>query len=225
MRCESCQKITLADLRHGQQVLQQPSVAALKHSAESGCDLCTLSYAALISSYGPNHPDFLQTIRREHLGHDTGVRLCGLIYDMKRWNEYASKMEMIQVIVGEDTEADHLSAHLKIYAGAGQETDSCSKCTAADFTYPMQDLHPQNLLLAESHLKIQVILTVCPGSSDGSNLVIRSMRNALSYRRSVLFQNAFWISRGNPSCVSQMKRMDTMSLSPTAGGGVAKTYF
>lgn len=64
MRCATCRQITLAHLRSVNGFVQQPSFPALKSSAESGCDLCKLSYSAVKSTI-----EFLEDIESLERGH------------------------------------------------------------------------------------------------------------------------------------------------------------
>jgi hypothetical protein len=103
MRCTTCQQISIADFRFGGEVLQQPSFAALKQSSESGCDLCTLSYTAVVTDQPKN------VVEQLHRGQipdypeddDTGVRLEGYVFDNQYWYKENHKEEQVVVRVGE----------------------------------------------------------------------------------------------------------------------------
>ncbi|KAL2063260.1 hypothetical protein VTL71DRAFT_5065 [Oculimacula yallundae] len=128
MRCEACQKIVFANIRFGQEILQQPSFAALKSSADAGCDLCNLSLSALISVWPAEWSGmsgFYVALHEEkesghHSGeYDTGIRLQGLVYDNYEWDQSPDKIERVVVTVGDETKYRSFNAPLGVYAEPG----------------------------------------------------------------------------------------------------------
>jgi hypothetical protein len=125
MRCDRCSQITVKDLCDGCELLQQPTFVSLKSSAESGCDLCNLSYVAVTSTYDQED---IEALCQGHLPrlpdeHDTGVRLQGRFYDSMKWNEYNSKMEKVMVVVGDDLSGkNYVSTWVGIYADPGEQS-------------------------------------------------------------------------------------------------------
>lgn len=132
MRCQSCLRITVANLRGGE-VLQQPSFLALKSSAESGCDLCGLSYTAIMSNYSYNTMKFegeeMQIIETLCRGYDptragerdTRVFLEGEITDYYECDQSKEKVEQVIVRVGEFLVGrSSINAFLQIGIDSGQ---------------------------------------------------------------------------------------------------------
>jgi hypothetical protein len=121
MRCEHCSRVTAADLRYRGLVFQQPSFPALKNSAESGCDLCSLSYTAIVTSY--HDPEFLETLcrgqnPRSPNDHDTSVHLDGFLYDYYELSKLECDSNHVVVRVGIPTY--EISAILKFGVGPGR---------------------------------------------------------------------------------------------------------
>lgn len=111
MRCQRCTQITVADIR-GCEILQQPSFMALKSSAESGCDLCGLSYVAIMSDYSHAMTKFenedvsvIEMLLRgqnpmRNGKHDTAVFIEGELNDYQPCNRFNEKAEKVSVRIG-----------------------------------------------------------------------------------------------------------------------------
>lgn len=111
MRCQSCCQIKISDIRTCE-VLQKASFAALKNSAETGCDLCNLSYVAITAScsgvtkkYEGADVEILDLLCRGHNPTredtlDTRVFLEGQINDFYECSQMKEKVENVSVRVG-----------------------------------------------------------------------------------------------------------------------------
>lgn len=135
MRCQDCLQITLADIR-ACEILQKSSFPALKSSAESGCVLCTLIFAAIYRSFNgvikrPNG-DEVNIINSLCKGQnptrndseDTGVYLeGGAISDYQEVHQYNEKKDRVLVRVGEDVFGDNsIEAYLNLGVDTGWQS-------------------------------------------------------------------------------------------------------
>ena len=114
MKCERCQQVSIDTLRSAEPYhVLQPSLLALKTSADAGCDLCNLVWTCLEQSFAP------ATIAEQlHHGlNDEAVKLRFFRPSSLGVSMYAPQ---ISVSVGGLTDGDRLSLHL--YAGPGKNS-------------------------------------------------------------------------------------------------------
>jgi hypothetical protein len=122
MRCKICQPIIIADIRGGMEIEHQPSFIALKESAESGCDICTLIYTRLTDGRSPGV--IAELLKGHAYGReedtDTTIRLRGFIYDI---GKSTGRENRLWVMTGKYFEHgpyyNSVSAELCVYAESG----------------------------------------------------------------------------------------------------------
>lgn len=123
--------MTISALRNCE-VLQQSSFTALKKSAESGCDLCNLSYSAIVANYshattkiGDNEVKIIDILCRDQNPvradkHDTRIYLEGQINDYYECDKFREKTDQIIVRVGDFSAGENsIHAFLKVGVNSG----------------------------------------------------------------------------------------------------------
>lgn len=137
MRCHSCLHVTVAALRNCE-VLQQPSFTALQMSAESGCDLCSLSYAAIVANYshatmkmGDKEMNVIDILRRDQNPtradkNDTRIYMEGEVYDYYKCTHLKEKSDQVIVRVGAFSAGENsIQAFLKLGVSPGWKIGTC----------------------------------------------------------------------------------------------------
>lgn len=133
MRCHSCLYVTVAALRNCE-VLQQPNFTALQKSADTGCDLCSLSYAAIVANYshatmnmGDKETNIIDILRCDQNPtrvdkNDTRIYLEGQIYDYYECTQFREKTDQVIVRVGAFSAGENsIQAFLKLGVSPGWE--------------------------------------------------------------------------------------------------------
>lgn len=126
MLCNLCQTITTADLRDNDYD-HQPSLLALKASAQSGCQLCNLLWMCLVKSCFPKAIAVHLTGRmfgHEHLI-DTAIHLRGEFHDIWQQKPNWSAQSKIWVHSGQAVHDDgnqrtQVYGSLRVYATSGE---------------------------------------------------------------------------------------------------------
>ncbi|PVI01068.1 HET-domain-containing protein [Periconia macrospinosa] len=125
MRCNKCRSFNLSDIRAAE-IEHQPSLAALKASADAGCSLCSLFFTRIKLSTSSSTVEQLLEGHTDdgEFNHDTPVHVEGLFYDVgrslsRRYRVVIRVGLRIDVDSAASTPMNALSAELSVYAEPG----------------------------------------------------------------------------------------------------------
>lgn len=122
MRCENCRQIDIDNIRDGRNILQQPSFPDLRRSAESGCDLCHLSYVSIVTE----RSDLIDRLQRgiyprdeTEQDFDTEITLSGEVHDYYSLGKLRERSDKAFVGIGASSPGRNLASRLMISAELG----------------------------------------------------------------------------------------------------------
>lgn len=116
MRCQLCKPITIGYIRDCE-IEHHRSLADLKHSADSGCELCILFFKSLQQN-ATNSAHFQQCLDGKD-GWNTSITLFSMLTDLRKSGPNDVGENKLWVYSGQEGEPARRSGSLRLYARFG----------------------------------------------------------------------------------------------------------